>query len=921
MIINLKKEITLITHDYFLICDKPQPYYYELDDCITKNNNCNLLLEKCDKIIVQNTSNIHVFSKYFKNKKIIVSPLPDYKKKHKKINFDYTDKIKIAVIGCIHEIKGKLFLDFIIEIIKNQKLNIEIVFLGSININYSNQYDYSSIDEFNDLLELHKPNLILETSIWPETYSYTLTLSMLTDLPILILNKKFNSTVKNRLLSYKKNFLFNTLDDFFELVNTKKQNYLFTIQPIIYFNLFWDDYFLTNKNIIQQNNMDIFKNNLNIFPIYFPQFHTIQENNISFYEDYSDIKNLMILKDNNNIDFFESPNLEVYNLKHTNEYDLTNLDIVQKQIDIIKLYNFTGFALYYYWFDINTITNKNHIMKECVDIFFQNKINLNGRKIFFIWANENWSGNPAFGNLNHKIENDYKNFDKNIEYLIEYFKNPNYYKENNKPVFYIYHPWFIEEEKLQEFKNKLNFLCVKNGFDGVKIYLNNFNNTYIDYDNFYINFNYKNNLFRKNINNQYYLDYEEYINSEHNFNKCSQTIVFDFDNRARLIKPDKINLSTICFNNTDYNKKKFIDKISNLYNSSSNNILLINAWNEWGEKMTIEPSKQYGFYYLNMLYNKLILLNDEIIKSHPTLFHKYNYNLSRVNDEIQIEVFNKKKITNEFITHIHCYDLNLFINYFSNIIENCLLETDVLVTFSIENESIIKQYDNIIFLKINNKGYDIGGKICCFKYLYDNNVNFTNIFLLHSKSDDNKRNMYMSPLVKNVEQIQYIKKLLKEKQNIYAVFPDLLIDTNEEEYKTYLNGTIEYRNEILDFLKCNNKTNLFIEGNIMVLNKKIIDYLFYGKIYIFYNLLNDIDSIDLNWMKYKYYTNKNNPNVTLEEVLNNYLNNKNNYITNDFKALSIKNESLRDCMIEHVFERIWINIILELQGEYIKINK
>ena len=39
------------------------------------------------------------------------------------------------------------------------------------------------------------------------------------------------------------------------------------------------------------------------------------------------------------------------------------------------------------------------------------------------------------------------------------------------------------------------------------------------------------------------------------------------------------------------------------------------------------------------------------------------------------------------------------------------------------------------------------------------------------------------------------------------------------------------------------------------------------------------------------------------------------YLTNDFKALQ-KNEALRDCMIEHVFERIWLNIILELKGEF-----
>ena len=36
-------------------------------------------------------------------------------------------------------------------------------------------------------------------------------------------------------------------------------------------------------------------------------------------------------------------------------------------------------------------------------------------------------------------------------------------------------------------------------------------------------------------------------------------------------------------------------------NNNTENILLINAWNEWGEKMAIEPSLEIGYYYLNLL--------------------------------------------------------------------------------------------------------------------------------------------------------------------------------------------------------------------------------------------------------------------------------------------------------------------------------
>ena len=913
-IISLNKEITVITHDYTLVSNNSQPCYNDLINNI-KTNKCAEILEHADKIITQNITNEHIFSKHIKDKQLIITPLPDFKDRNELISFDFTEKIKIAVIGCVQEIKGKLFLDFLIEMIKNKKLDIELIFLGSINVNYDKQYEYLNINEFNDLLKIHKPNLILETSIWPETYSYTLTLSMLTDLPILVLDKKFDSVIKDRLLNnYDKYYLFDTLKNLMQLIKDKKQNYLYTIKPNIYFNDFWDNYFITNKQIIENNCININKNNVSVFPIYFPQFHEIKENNISFYNKYSDIKNLNFLIKNYNIEHIETPNKSYYEFNNIEDYDLLNKNIAQKQIDLLKLYNFNGFAMYYYWFDINTITNENLIMKKCVDLFFNGEINVTDKKIFFIWANENWSNNPAFGNLNYKIENTYQNFDKIINNLIGYFKNKIYHKENNKPCLYIYHPWLISNQKITEFYTNLNNKCIENGFNGVKLYLNNFDKTYVDFENFYINFNYKNSNFRELINKQYYLDYKKYTDNPIN-NNCVQTLVFDFDNRARLVKPNKLELSTICINNTDYYKKKYIDKITH----TNSNTLLINAWNEWGEKMSIEPSEQCGFYYLNMIYDKLVLLNDKIINKFENLFHKFKYKMSTICDDDGIlSIHNKEKLfNNDYITHIHCYNLDIFELFFVNVIDNCLKETDIIVTFCSINTFIINKYKNILFLQIKNKGYDIGGKICCIKYIYDNNINFKNMFFLHSKSNNDKRNLYMMPLVKDVERIRHIKNLFLKNSSLLGVFPDLFIDGNKLENKKMFAGTNDYRNELLDFLECNKKP-VFVEGNVMVLNKKVIDYVFYGKTKIFYSILNDETSIDLNWMKFKYYLNKGLDYISNDNILNCYLKSKNNFLTNDFQCNPT--ETLRDCMIEHVFERIWLNVILSIKGNYVLLN-
>ena len=71
------------------------------------------------------------------------------------------------------------------------------------------------------------------------------------------------------------------------------------------------------------------------------------------------------------------PNLDIYNMKQISDYDLTNIHIVQKQIDIITKYNFNGFAIYYYWFSINSITNKHMIMEKVIDMFFNDSISMN----------------------------------------------------------------------------------------------------------------------------------------------------------------------------------------------------------------------------------------------------------------------------------------------------------------------------------------------------------------------------------------------------------------------------------------------------------------------------------------------------------------------------------------------------------------
>lgn len=599
------KHITTITHDTSLILKKWQCTFNDLETNINDKTLHNTIdINNYDQIITQNIANLHVYNKFINDKnKIVITPLPDFTKTKEQIR-TANKTIIIGIIGHISEIKGLNVFRKIVDYYKNINENVKFI----------NFCPYKNIDDLNKLLKLYEPNMLLELSICGETYSYTLTLSMLTQLPILYLKKNNLSVVENRLSTYINAYSFKTLNELTALIKEKKQNYFYTIEPVIYFNDWWDNYFITKKNKTYRKET---KNKFNIktYCTYFPQFHEIKENNKSFYPGFTDVTNLKLLNEKFEYIDIETPNVNEFCLNKITDYNLLNKNIIQKQIDIMEEYNISGIAMYYYWFETNTITGNNEIMEKVVNSFFDYSINLKNKKIFFIWANESWTDNPAFGTNDDKIETNYSDpeiINKFADKMMSYFKHYNYLKIDNKPILSIHHPWCIGKN-IDLLYDILNKKCLSNNYNGIQFIMNSMGGLYDRFINNHHTFNYKNNTstFYSETNKQIYLDFKKYITTYRQENKCDiYTLALDFDNRARLIKPDKLAKSTICVNNNEFNKTLFIKKIINKYNrdkkSDVENILIINAWNEWGEKMHMEPSNEYGYYNLNLIRDILL---------------------------------------------------------------------------------------------------------------------------------------------------------------------------------------------------------------------------------------------------------------------------------------------------------------------------
>ncbi len=262
---TLNKDITTLTHDMSLIYDKPQLDYFEVKEYnkITAFHNI-IDINNYSNIIFQNEANINIYYDFIKNKdKIIISSLPDYNNTLDKYIITHRHIITICFVGAISHMKGRDILKTIIDYYMYNNM-IKIIVFGYVEIPYfDNYFQYNNIDEFNELLKFHKPNIMIDTSIWHETYSYTLSLMMLTRLPILYLNKYDISTIENRLKNYPNAYPYNNMEELNNLIIMKAQYYFYTIDNKIYFNDYWDNYFkpsIKPYDLVKPNNY----NNMNI---------------------------------------------------------------------------------------------------------------------------------------------------------------------------------------------------------------------------------------------------------------------------------------------------------------------------------------------------------------------------------------------------------------------------------------------------------------------------------------------------------------------------------------------------------------------------------------------------------------------------------------------------------------------------------
>jgi GT2 family glycosyltransferase len=335
-------------------------------------------------------------------------------------------------------------------------------------------------------------------------------------------------------------------------------------------------------------------------------------------------------------------------------------------------------------------------------------------------------------------------------------------------------------------------------------------------------------------------------------------------------------------------------------------------------------NNNYISYFINNMYdtNAVNFSNSHIhflevlfgiIQVNINYQNRINYNIIKENMKIDF-------INNKLWAHLHCFNIDQFNEIYGEYINNIIKYFSILVTFS-KGKNI--PVNNITVIKIENKGMDIGGKICCVDYLYRTGINFKNILFLHSKNNLITRRKYFNPFVKNIKQINYICSII----NHYDIISSELIsdgDWNKKNGFTINKYYIDEYNKLMGF---NNITSLFIEGNCLIVSNKLLTSIFpKNKLNYFYSQLNTETSFDYNWVKFQYKLfNKN-----FMEVYNAFKNSKlkgnslsynNEKLNNNYdkilskEKLNINNYFLKDGSYEHLWERLWINVCKNINGK------
>lgn len=345
----------------------------------------------------------------------------------------------------------------------------------------------------------------------------------------------------------------------------------------------------------------LLENDTKVIAWYLPQFHRIDINDRYYGRGFTEWTNT-----SRAIPMFTGhyqPHIP-YDVGY---YDLNNPEVFSRQVELAKHYGVYGFSFYYYWF------SGKHIMEEPLKYFLQHpELDI---KFCITWANENWTIGWDGGNKGVILEQKLQDGDaaRLIDDLLPYFADDRYMRINQKIPLIVYcaDVWGKDcvKKLFQGFRDEMR----KSGMGELYIMVCNtwdFDEKVEDWGadalvefpphgigqwNPVIEVNgYLNPYFVGNVRNTGEFIKEKKYLYEHQSAKYFRGAMPSWDNTAR----KAYNGATIFFGLTPETFQQWLLDImleSKKIHSREEDIVFVNAWNEWAEGAHLEPDMKYGY--------------------------------------------------------------------------------------------------------------------------------------------------------------------------------------------------------------------------------------------------------------------------------------------------------------------------------------
>lgn len=351
---------------------------------------------------------------------------------------------------------------------------------------------------------------------------------------------------------------------------------------------------------------------IKLIAFYLPQFHAFPLNDEWYGKGFTEWTN--VTKAIPQYTGHNQPQLPI----DLGYYNLNDISVMQRQVELAKIYGIHAFCFHYYWFSGTRLMEKpifNWLDHPEIDFPFC----LN-------WANENWSklwdgGDREVRYKQELLPGDDEKFFMDI---LPFFKDRRYITVQGKPLFIIYRPHLFTKERCRHFVRVMREKADEHGFPGLFIVSANSHGFQEDPCNWGLDA---------------MVEFPPHCMREHGLQgktlDCFRNPYFDghvwdggeYVEQQRYLYETKYKLFKGVFPSWDntprkaYSNGAVIDGITpeiyekwlsgcidytRKHHADDERFIFINAWNEWAEGAHLEPDSRYGYAYLQATRNALM---------------------------------------------------------------------------------------------------------------------------------------------------------------------------------------------------------------------------------------------------------------------------------------------------------------------------